>query len=77
MVGVQGLRPNTTYLKKSSVAESSYECQFCTYPKVSLSPSFKNSIKEDSYPKPATSNFSVFKTRSRIGTDVIALKSFN
>jgi hypothetical protein len=61
----------------SGVAESSYECQFCTYPKVSLSPSFKNSIKEDSYPKPATSNFSVFKTRSRIGTDVIALKSFN
>jgi len=36
------------------VAESSYECQFYTYPKVSLSPSFKNSIKEDSYPKSAT-----------------------
>jgi len=27
---------------KTGVAESRYECQFCTYPKVSLSPSFKN-----------------------------------
>jgi len=36
------------------VAESSYECQLYTYPKVSLSLGFKNSIKEDSYPKSAT-----------------------
>lgn len=39
---------------RNGVAESSYECQFCIYPKVSLSPGFKNSIKEDSYPKSAT-----------------------
>jgi hypothetical protein len=36
------------------VAESSYECQLCTYLKVSLSLGFKNSIKEDSYLKSAT-----------------------
>jgi Fic family protein len=39
------------------VAESKYECQFCTYPKVSLSLGFKNPIKEDSYFKSATPHF--------------------
>jgi len=38
------------------VAESSYECQFCTYQKVGLSIGFKNPIKEDSYLKSATPN---------------------
>ena len=38
----------------AGVAESNYECQFCTYPKVSLSLGFKNSTKEDSYLKSAT-----------------------
>jgi hypothetical protein len=41
------------------VAESNYECQFCTYPKVSLSLGFKNSTKEDSYLKSATPDFAI------------------
>jgi hypothetical protein len=41
-------------IKKSGVAESSYECQLCTYPKVSLNLGFKNLIKQDSYLKSAT-----------------------
>ena len=36
------------------VAESNYECQFCTYSRVSLSLGFKNSAKEGSYLKSAT-----------------------
>jgi hypothetical protein len=43
--------------KKIGVAESGYEYQFCTYPKVSLSLAFKNLIKEDSYLKSATPLF--------------------
>ncbi len=41
------------------VAESNYECQFCTHPRVSLNLGFKNSTKEDSYLKSATPEFSV------------------
>jgi hypothetical protein len=36
------------------VAESRYECQLCTHPKVSLGLGFKNPTKEDSYLKSAT-----------------------
>ncbi|MFM7437514.1 MAG: response regulator [Snowella sp.] len=39
------------------VAESNYECQFCTYSRVSLSLGFKNFAKEDSYLKSATPEF--------------------
>jgi hypothetical protein len=35
--------------RKNGVAESSYELQFRIYLKVSLSLSFKNLIREDSY----------------------------
>ena len=48
----------TTYVASfepfNGVAESRYECQLCTYPKVSLSLGFKNLIKQDSYLKSAT-----------------------
>ena len=40
--------------KKNGVAESSYEYQFCIYPKVSLSLGFKNCRENNSYPKSAT-----------------------
>ncbi len=39
------------------VAESSYEYQFCIYPKVSLSLGFKNCRENNSYPKSATPEF--------------------
>jgi hypothetical protein len=42
------------------VAESSYECQLYTYPKVSLSLGFENSIKEDSYLKSTTPKKDMF-----------------
>jgi len=40
--------------KKKGVAESRYEWQSCTHPKVSLGLGFKNPTKEDSYLKSAT-----------------------
>jgi hypothetical protein len=46
---VKGLK-NTIF----GVTESGYESQFRIYPKVSLSLSLKNLIKEDSYLKSAT-----------------------
>jgi hypothetical protein len=53
-------------IKKIGVAESNYECQFCTYPKVSLSLGFKNSTKEDSYLKSATpKNYPLWFSRQK------------
>ena len=44
----------------TGVAESRYEWQPCTHPKVSLDLGFKNPTKEDSYLKSATPNFLQF-----------------
>ncbi len=43
-----------TCWSKFGIAESSYEYQFCIYPKVSLSLGFKNCRENNSYPKSAT-----------------------
>jgi len=47
-------RSPLVWVLEKGVTESSYELQFRIYPKVSLTLSFKNLIKEDSYLKSAT-----------------------
>ena len=58
------------------VAESNYECQFCTYSRVSLSLGFKNFAKKDSYLKSATPENVAHFARS-VPFEAIAANDYN
>jgi hypothetical protein len=55
------LTNNINTCRLLGVADSSYKCQLCSYPKVSLNLGFKNPTAEDSSLKSATPMFLFFQ----------------